>query len=47
MAAIVNKGLMPPPYYNIMHPEADLNATERGVLVNGLIESLNAEIGSN
>jgi hypothetical protein len=47
MAAIVNKGLMPPPYYNILHPEADLNATERGELVNGLIETMNAEIGSN
>ncbi|MFO7683238.1 MAG: heme-binding domain-containing protein [Chloroflexota bacterium] len=46
MAATVNKREMPPPYYIILHPDADLNDTERGELVNGLIKTMNAEIGN-
>lgn len=44
MAEVVNTGEMPIPYYVILHPEADLTINERGDLVNGLIETMNAEI---
>lgn len=44
MATTVNTGEMPPPYYIILHPEADLNDEERGQLVNGLIAAMNEEI---
>lgn len=40
MAEVVNKGLMPLPYYVILHPEADLTDEERGRLVNGLISTM-------
>lgn len=46
MATTVNKGEMPPPYYLILHPNQELNDVERGELVNGLIETMNNEIGS-
>lgn len=46
MAATVNKGEMPLPYYLILHPEAELSATERGELVNGLMATMDAEIGN-
>ncbi len=44
MAEVVNTEEMPIPYYIILHPEADLTDNERGDLVNGLIETMNAEI---
>ena len=44
MAEVVNSREMPIPYYIILHPEADLTDQERGDLVNGLIEAMNAEI---
>lgn len=37
---LVSKGLMPLPYYEIIHPEATLTDTETGALINGLIETL-------
>ena len=46
MAETVNKGEMPLPYYLILHPEAELNRAERGALVNGLIATMEAEIGN-
>lgn len=44
MAEVVNTGEMPISYYIILHPEANLTANERGDLVNGLIETMNAQI---
>lgn len=46
MAETVNKREMPLPYYLILHPEADLTAAERGELVNGLIATMESEIGN-
>ena len=40
MAEIVGKEQMPPAYYRILHPEAVLTESERGQLVNGLIETM-------
>lgn len=37
---LVSKGLMPLPYYEILHPEADLSSIEQGQLINGLLETL-------
>ncbi|MEZ4869101.1 MAG: heme-binding domain-containing protein [Caldilineaceae bacterium] len=37
---LVSKGLMPLPYYEILHPEAALSDNETGLLINGLIETL-------
>lgn len=37
---LVSKGLMPLPYYEIIHPEARLTSVEKGMLINGLIQSL-------
>ena len=44
MAETVNTGEMPLPYYVILHPEAELTDTERGDLVNGLIDMMNAQL---
>jgi hypothetical protein len=46
-AEVVNTGEMPLPYYNILHPEADLTSIERGELVNGLIEMMNEELNND
>lgn len=40
MAAIVGRQQMPPPYYVILHPEADLTDEERGILTYGLIQTM-------
>lgn len=37
---LVSKGLMPLPYYEILHPEATLNEQETGELIYGLIATL-------
>ncbi|MEZ4711722.1 MAG: heme-binding domain-containing protein [Caldilineaceae bacterium] len=37
---LVSKGLMPLPYYETLHPEANLSTAELGTLINGLIETL-------
>ncbi|MCB0060665.1 MAG: heme-binding domain-containing protein [Caldilineaceae bacterium] len=37
---LVSKGLMPLPYYEILHPEATLNERETGELIYGLIATL-------
>jgi hypothetical protein len=39
---LVSKGLMPLPYYEILHPEARLSANEEGRLITGLINTLSA-----
>lgn len=39
---LVSKDQMPLPYYEILHPEARLSNDERGQLINGLIETLDA-----
>lgn len=46
MAETVNTREMPLPYYLILHPEADLTSAERGDLVNGLIATMQTEVGS-
>ncbi len=43
-AATINTEEMPLPYYLILHPEARLSTVERGQLVNGLIETMNAAL---
>jgi hypothetical protein len=40
MVEVVSKGEMPPPYYVILHPEADLSEVEKGLLINGLIATM-------
>lgn len=44
-ATIINTGDMPLPYYIILHPEARLSTVERGQLVNGLIATMNTNLG--
>ena len=39
---LVSKGLMPLPYYEILHPEARLSTNEEGRLITGLINTLAA-----
>lgn len=46
MAKTVNTREMPLPYYLILHPEAELSSMERGELVNGLIATMQTEVGS-
>jgi hypothetical protein len=40
MVETISKNQMPPPFYLILHPEADLNNDERSDLINGLIATL-------
>jgi hypothetical protein len=45
MAETVNKREMPLPYYLVLHPEAQLTDFERGQLVNGLLATMNEQLG--
>ncbi len=45
MVEVINKNQMPLPYYLILHPEAELSATEKGQLVNGMIATLSGTTG--
>ncbi len=40
MAIVVNNGEMPLPYYEALHPEAQLTFAERGRLTNGLLKMM-------
>lgn len=42
----IQGGEMPPLYYVMMHPNANLTAAEKDALVNGLQSTLNAKAGS-
>lgn len=44
MAAIVGRDQMPPPYYVLLHPEAQLSNEERGKLIYGLIATMENEL---
>ncbi len=44
MAAIVGRDQMPPPYYVLLHPEAQLTSEERGKLIYGLIATMENEL---
>ena len=46
MAATITKNQMPLPYYGVLHRESYLSDVERGQLVYGLIETMNAELHS-
>ncbi len=36
----ISKNQMPPPFYLVLHPEADISNDERGRLINGLIATM-------
>jgi hypothetical protein len=42
---LISKDEMPLPYYVILHPEAELNSSEKGQLINGMIATLESGTG--
>ena len=44
---VVHEGEMPPWYYVMLHPEANLTASEKGLLTQGLVSSTGGEIGDS
>jgi hypothetical protein len=45
-AETIQEGEMPPPYFVMLHPSANLSSQEKNALINGLFASLGAQSGA-